>query len=195
MAKQDVMDIWLALQWVVRDQKADRAFAANDETRMLSPGGSVTGAMMQIGELQARIDGGGILRGADLDPDAERIWMTVLMIDAQWRAGRLGDAIGSDIPVRMQRYIGSNRIDPVRDTVLAARAGDMPDWRLAAFYGATRTRRDVEESRLEYIMVWDVLAMLATRLQGSTMMGIEIKMPSIARLPWNSRKKMFDKCG
>ncbi len=195
MPKQDVMDIWSALQWVVREQKADRAFAANDDVRMLTPGGSVTGALMQIGELRARVDGGGILRGADLDPDAERIWMAVLMLDAEWRAGRLGDAIGSDIPVRMQRYIGSNRIDPVRDTVMAARAGDMPDWRQAAFYGATRTRRHVEESRLEYIMVWDVLSVLATRLQTSTMMGIVIELPGIPRLPWNSRKKMFDKWG
>ncbi|MBL4839380.1 MULTISPECIES: hypothetical protein [Thalassospira] len=196
MAKRDVMDVWSALQWVVRDQKADKAFAANDETRMLSPGGSVTGAMARIGELRARIDGGGIIRGADLDADAELIWMNVLMLDHEWRNGALAGMIGNDLPGRMAGYMAACRVEPVRDMVNAARSGDMPFW----YPGGVRvhsaaTRREVEESRLEYIMIWDMLSLLATRLGQSTRLGIVIELPAIARLPWNSRKKMFDKCG
>ncbi|MBC05711.1 hypothetical protein [Thalassospira sp.] len=196
MAKQDVMDIWSALQWAVRDQKADRAFAANDDFRHLSRGGSVTAAVMQMGELNARIDGGGSISGADLDPDAERIWMGMLLLWSQWRAGGLRDQIGVGLPVHMQRAMvrmssdpGSN---PVAATLEAARTGDMPEW-LTIESG--QSRRVVEESKLFYVMVWDVLAALYNCLVVSDSMGIDIKMPSIPRLPWQSRKKVFDKVG
>uniref|UniRef100_UPI003AA865F0 hypothetical protein n=1 Tax=Thalassospira povalilytica TaxID=732237 RepID=UPI003AA865F0 len=156
----------------------------------------VTGALMQIGELRARVDGGGIIRGAELDADAERIWMAVLMLGAEWWDGALIAHLGNDLPVRMTGYLSHCRVDPVYDMVAAARSGDMPFWYrggVSAHAGATR--RQIEESRLDYVMVWDMLAVLATRLQASTMMGIAIELPGIPRLPWNSRKKMFDKCG
>ncbi|MHC8493422.1 hypothetical protein ACTU44_12015 [Thalassospira sp. SM2505] len=194
MPKQDVMDIWSALQWAVRDQKADRAFAANDDLRVMVPGGSVTGAVMRMGELNARIDGGGCIAGSDLDPDAERIWMGVLMMLDQWKRGGLRDQIGGGLSAHMQRAMarlanepGSN---PVFAAVDAARSGDMPEW-LSGNSGMPR--RMVEESRLGYVLVWDVLMHLYTSLQLCDGMGIVIEMPSIPRLPWQSRKKMFDK--
>ncbi|PKR57493.1 hypothetical protein [Thalassospira lohafexi] len=194
MAKQDVMDIWAALQWVVRDQKADKAFAANDDAVMLVPGGSVTGAVMRMGELNARIDGGGAITGAELDPDAERIWLAVLMMVRQWRHGGLRDQIGNDITPQMQRAMlrlaRHDHINPVYAAIDAARSGDMPEWyRL----DGGRTRREVEESRLYYVLVWDVLAVLYSTIAASGGMGITVEMPSIPRLPWRSRKKVFDK--
>lgn len=195
MGKSDVMDVWTALQWAVRDQKADQAFAANDDLRTLQPGGSVTGAMMRIGELNTRIDGGGRIRGAELHPDAERIWMGVLMLLDEWHNGELQHEIGSGLSVHMQRGMlrmsRSGQINPVYLAVSHARLGDMPGW-----YRASDgwPRRDVEDSRLNYVLVWDVLRVLYMRLAASTSMGILIEMPSIPRLPWQSRKKDIDDC-
>ncbi|RCK32497.1 hypothetical protein TH9_12255 [Thalassospira xiamenensis] len=195
MGKCDVMDAWSALQWAVRDQKADWAFAANDDWRMLAPGGSVTAAMMRIGELNTRVDGGGRVQGSELDPDAERIWMAVLMLMAEWDAGELHHDIGAGLSIHMQRSMmrlsRMARINPVRDAVSYARVGNMPGW-----YRSRDgwPRRDVEESRLHYVLVWDVLHLLYTRLAASTSMGIVIEMPTIPRLPWQGRKKDIDDC-
>ncbi len=195
MAKRDVMDVWSALQWVVRDQKADRAFASNDDVRAMTPGGSVTGAVMRIGELNARVDGGGAVHGSELDPDAERIWMGVLMLLKQWKRGALAPRIGQDLSAHMQRAMlrlaRDGNINPVFMAVDAARLGEMPHWhRLGDGY----PRRVVEESRLEYVLVWDVLACLYTALSASGSMGIVIEMPSVMRLPWSGAKKMLDDC-
>ncbi len=196
MVKQDVMDIWSALQWAVRDQKADRAFAANDDFRHLHRGGSVTASVMEMGELNARIDGGGPTSGLELDPDAERIWLGMMMIWSQWNRGGLRDQIGIDLPVHMQRAMVRMASDPHSNpmvaTLTAARSGDMPEW-LAGDSG--EPRRVIEESKLFYVMVWDVLAALYTALQACDGMGIALEMPSIPRLPWQTRKKVFDKVG
>lgn len=195
MAKRDVMDIWSALQWAVRDQKADKAFAANDDHRMMVKGGSVTGAVMRMGELNARIDGGGAVPGVDLDPDAERIWMAVLFVREQWRQGGLRGMIGVDLTPQMARAMHrmarNDHINPVHAAIDAARIGEMPHWYRA---GDGVSRREVEESRLYYVLVWDVLAVLYTTLSACDSMGIVIEMPSIARLPWRSRKKVLDAC-
>lgn len=195
MVKRDVMDVWSALQWAVRDQRADRAFAANDDWRMLAPGGSVTAAMMRIGELDTRVDGGGRIQGAELDPDAERIWLAVLMLRDEWREGELQPELGTQLSAHMQRSMlrlsKDWQINPVVSAVAHARSGDMPGW-----YRARDgwPRRDIEDSRLNYVLVWDVLHALYMRLAASTSMGIVIEMPSIPRLPWHSRKKEVDDC-
>ncbi|WP_417624947.1 hypothetical protein [Paremcibacter congregatus] len=195
MPKQDVMDMWAALQWVVRDQMADRAFASNDDARSMTPGGSVTAAVMRMGELNARVDGGGAIHGSELDPDAERIWMGVLMLLDRWRRGMLRDEIGVGLTAHMQRAMARlasrGDVNPIYAAVDAARSGDMPEWyRLNAGY----PRRVVEESRLYYVLVWDVLTCLYKRLSTSHSMGIVIEMPSIPRLPWQGGKKVLDDC-
>lgn len=194
MAKQDRMDMWAALQWVVRDQKADKAFAANDDLRSMVPGGSVTAAVMDMGAMKARIDGGGRIQGAELDADAERIWLAVLWLHREWQQGGLRDEIGCGLSVHMQRGMvrlaRKDHVNPIWSAVDAARSGDMPVWyRL----DDGLSRREVEDSRLFYVLVWDVLACLYSKLAASDGLGIVLEMPSIPRLPWLDRKKVFDK--
>ncbi|MFH1806841.1 MAG: hypothetical protein ABID63_18325 [Pseudomonadota bacterium] len=182
------MDIWTALQWVMQDQKADRAFAANDDFAQLDPGGSVTASVMDASAMGARIDGGGRMRAADLDPDAELIWTMVDLMARQNRAGAITALILPTVPVQMRRY--ALRCQPVAAMVACARRGEMPDWIQGGVRNAAGlTRREVEESRLEYLMVWEAMTILCTRLRASPTMGIAIEMPGIARAPWNARKK------
>jgi len=190
MAKQDVMDIWSALQWVVRDQKADQAFGNPLMMGDARPLGSITGRMVDALEYGVEISGS---HGSmpDLDPDAELIWLGVEMLFDQWRKGDLAGEIGANIPVQMQRCLKKWQLHPVVEMVNCARRGDMPDWVPGGWLNDSGlTRREVEECRLNYLMVWDMLAVLCKRLQGSDRLGIVLEMPSIPRSPWNLRKKM-----
>lgn len=190
MAKQDVMDIWSALQWAVRDQKADQAFGNPQMMEDARSMGSIAGRMIDTLEYGVAITGS---RGSmpDLDPDAERIWLGVEMLFDQWRKGKLASEVGANIPVQMRRCLKKWQLHPVVEMINSARRGDMPDWMPGGWQGdSSLTRREVEECRLNYLMVWDMLAALCTRLQASDSMGIVIEMPSIPRSPWNLRKKM-----
>jgi hypothetical protein len=194
MAKQDVMDIWSALQWVVRDQKADSAFGKD---RLMGDGralGSITGRMIDVMECGVSINGS---HGSmpDLDPDAEVVWLGVEMMFKEWSMGHLANEIGVDMPVRMHRYLAKLRLHPVVEMIKAARAGEMPDWMPGGWQNDSGlSRREVEESRLSYLLVYDALVVLSTRLQGSYRLGIVIEMPVFPRLPWNSRKKVEKGC-
>jgi len=194
MVKQDVMDIWSALQWAVRDQKADQVFNASHFCKAGAFKGSITGKGIEMAQLGVMVD---VSRGsgADLDPDAERIWQGVELLFAQWRKGELAAEVGANVPVQMQRCLARLPGHPVVEMVMAARSGDMPDWMPGGWTNdASLTRRQVEESRLVYLLVWDLLAALCTRLQASDSMGITIEMPSIPRSPWNARKKVQKAC-
>lgn len=190
MAKQDVMDIWSALQWAVRDQKADQAFGLSHFSKSGQMMGSITGKGIEMAQLGVAVD---VSRGvgADLDPDAERIWQGVELLFDQWRKGQLAHEVAANVPVQMQRCLKKWDLHPVVEMINSARSGDMPDWIPGGWQNdSSVTRREVEECRLNYLMVWDMLAALCTRLQASDSMGIAIEMPSIPRSPWNLRKKL-----
>ncbi len=194
MAKRDVMDVWSALQWVVRDQKADRA----NNWEMFSTSGrigtSVTGLGLEMAELGVGVDRSRS-SAPDLDPDAELIWRGVELIFDMWRRGILINEVGQNVPVQMQRYMKKMQVHPVVEMIKAARDGEMPDWMPGGWASNSDwTRREVEESRLNYLLVWDILAALCRRLQGSDSLGIVIEMPSIPRSPWNARKKVEKDC-
>ncbi len=194
MAKQDVMDIWSALQWAVRDQKADVANNWDAFSRAGRYTGSITGRGIEMAQLGAAVDTSRS-SAPDLDPDAELIWQGVELLFAQWRKGELAAEVGYNVPVQMQRCLAKLQLHPVVEMIMAARSGDMPDWMPGGWTNdASLTRRQVEESRLVYLLVWDLLAALCKRLQASDSMGITIEMPRIPRSPWNARKKVQKAC-
>lgn len=194
MAKQDVMDIWSALQWAVRDQKADLAHNWDVFSKGGRHHGSMTGKGIEMAQLGVAVDTSRS-SAPDLDRDAELIWSGVEMLFEQWRKGELAGEVGANVPVQMQRCLAKLSLHPVVEMIMAARSGDMPDWIPGGWTNdKSLTRRQVEESRLNYLLVWDMLAALCKRLQASDSMGIAIEMPSIPRSPWNARKKVEKGC-
>ena len=186
------MDVWVALRWAINDQRVDLAIAANDDWHGdagLSPRHSVTGVMMDQALLGGRVDGGGPRNGPDVDLDAEIIWLVALGMLRDERARIAIDGLFDGVPVKMQRYRRNAR--PVSDMIVAARLDELPDW-MPGGWQRGATRRDVEESRLKYIGVWDALAVLSTRLKTSTRLGNVIEMPAFPRLPWHGRKRAVD---
>ncbi|OSQ39008.1 hypothetical protein [Thalassospira mesophila] len=192
MGKRGAMDVWAALCWAIHDQRVDLAIAANDDwidDVGLSPRHSVTGVMMDQAMLGGRVDGGGPRGGPDVDLDAEIIWLVALGMLRDERAGIVIDGLFEGVPVKMQRYLRKAR--PVSDMIVAGRMADLPDWMPGGWQGGM-SRREVEESRLKYIGVWDALAVLSMRLKTSTRLGKVIEKPSFPRLPWHGRKKAVD---
>jgi hypothetical protein len=190
MGKRGVMDVWAALQWVVQDQKADMAYNDGNLLGYGEQPGSITRRVMNMAQYGAVI-GGSDGSMPDLDPDAEIIWIGVECLFEAWRTGALVGEVGLNVPVQMQRCLKKWRRNPVAEMVLSARSGVMPDWMPGGWQNDSGlTRREVEECRLNYIMVWDMLAALCMRLQGSHRLGIVVEMPGIPRLPWHGRKKV-----
>ncbi|PKR54414.1 hypothetical protein COO20_09805 [Thalassospira marina] len=185
------MDVWAALVWALRDQRVDLVWAVNDDDRAdtAGPRHSVTGVVLDMAALGGRIDGGGPRGGHDVDLDAEIIWLATLAMLREERTHMAIDGLFDDVPMRMQRYL--RKATPVMDMIASARLGELPDW-MPDGWRTGVSRRQLEESRLKYLGVWDALAVLAKRLQGSTRLGKVVEMPSFPRLPWHGRKKAVD---
>ncbi len=185
------MDVWAALVWALRDQRVDLVWSANDDgwVEALGPRHSVTGVVLDMAAPGGRIDGGGARGGHDVDFDAEIIWLAALAMLREERTHMVIDGMFEDVPMRMQRYL--RKATPVMDMITAARLGELPDWMPDGWRDGV-SRRQLEESRLKYLGVYDALAVLAKRLQGSTRLGKVVELPAFPRLPWHGRKKAVD---